>query len=40
MPSFIIISEKRSSQFGKDAKTVLASHRFTELHANTYVGQG
>ena len=38
MPSFIVISSKKSTAFDVEAKVVLESHKFLELHAGTYIG--
>lgn len=38
MPAFIIISSKKETDFNLDAKTVLESKKFQELHPGTYMG--
>ncbi|CEO37623.1 hypothetical protein [Photobacterium kishitanii] len=38
MPSFIVISSKKVTDFDQDARTVLESHRFSEVHTGTYMG--
>ncbi|MFV8410159.1 hypothetical protein [Vibrio owensii] len=38
MPSFIVISSKIATVFDMEAKIVLESHKFSELHTGTYIG--
>ena len=36
MPSFVVIDSKKKTDFNSDAKTVLESHKFTEINPDTY----
>lgn len=38
MPNFIVISSKKKSDFDSEAKTVLESHKFSEINPGTYMG--
>ncbi|GEM77724.1 hypothetical protein [Vibrio sagamiensis] len=38
MPNFIVISSKKATSFDLEAKTVLESHKFSEVHNGTYMG--
>ncbi|MGY2573718.1 hypothetical protein [Vibrio sp. C8] len=38
MPSFIVITSKKHSTFDEEAKTVLESHKFSEVNSGTYQG--
>jgi len=37
MANFIVISSKKDTDFNREAKTVLESHKFNELHIGTYI---
>ncbi|EGR1766545.1 hypothetical protein [Vibrio parahaemolyticus] len=38
MPSFIVISSKKVTDFDNEARSVLESCKFSEVHAGTYMG--
>ena len=38
MPEFILIKSSKETVFDAEAKTVLESHKFANIHANTYMG--
>lgn len=38
MPNFIVIVSKKETNFNHEAKTVLESHKFVEVHPGTFMG--
>lgn len=38
MPNFVVISSKKNTAFDSEAKTVLESHKFSEINPGTYMG--
>lgn len=38
MANFIVISSKKDTDFNSEARTVLESHKFSEVHTGTYIG--
>ncbi len=38
MSNFVVISSKKNTAFDSEAKTVLESHKFSEINPGTYMG--